>query len=183
MFFVAVAAGVPTAHALPVLDATPSRPHVRVHGDWANVVPCAIPRSGDPGSEVPPRTVSFGCTGSTAYEGDWVGHAVYTATATADFERGVAYGTAEQWFYGTYATDGTSGSMLWRSVFTLDLATGAFHDTSSIVAGTCGFEGSKGKIEFEGLDHAGLVGGMYAGSWTRSPTPAQELCVPGAPPE
>lgn len=119
----------------------------------------------------------------TEYTGDWVGHVVFTASGTVDMETRQADATAEQWFYGIYAKDGSSGSIHFRSVVHIDLSTGAFHDTSWILDGTCGFAGSSGRIEFEGAQPAGLVGsGGYVGSWSSTTPRTQSIpCDPGIP--
>jgi hypothetical protein len=151
-----------------------------IEGLWVNDIPC-LPYTGQPGPGLPPASAEFSCAGTSVYTGDWTGHTSYTATGTVDVERREAVATAEQWFVGTYTGDGSVGAIHFRSVVHLDLTTGAFHDSSLILDGTCAFEGSKGWVEFEGLSAAGALGGTYVGSWKRKATDSDPLCDPGAP--
>lgn len=163
-----------TAWLLPIVIGTmaaalPARAdHAKLRGQWYDDgSPCLIPTGGRLGPGVPPETISFGCIGGSIYDGDLIGHTVYTAWGTVNLETGDVHATAEQWFTGVYARDGGFGTLHFRSVVDANLSTGEFRDWSVILGGTFSFAGSRGWLDFTGLPLTRGLAGSYVGSLAR----------------
>lgn len=146
--------------------------NAKIRGNWYDDgAPCLIPTGGAPGPGVPPESVSFGCVGGSVYDGDWIGHTIYSAQGTVDLETGDVHATADQWFTGIYGRDGSFGSVHFSSIVDANLWTGEFYDSSVIVGGTGAFAGSRGRIEFTGFVLTRGLAGSYVGSWSRPGRP------------
>jgi hypothetical protein len=146
--------------------------NAKIRGNWYDDgSPCLIPTGGSLGPGLPPTSVSFGCVGGSVYDGDWIGHTIYTAQGTVDFATGDVHATATQWFTGIYARDGSFGSVHFSSILNANLSTGEFYDSSVILGGTGAFAGSRGRIEFTGFVLTRGLAGSYEGSWSRPARP------------
>lgn len=146
-----------------------------VRGGWVNDAPCLIV---DPnGTSVDPDAPSMEitCTGTTFWNGGFTGRTVITVQARID-ARGNIEGTADEWFYGVYTADNTTGGLHMTHRFSVDGATGGFVSEATLTGGTCGFAGSKGAGTFIG--HSTFGG--YTWSWKRDPgaATAPPTCSP-----
>ena len=152
---------------------------ITVRGAWFNDVPAfyCYPGTIKPGPGTPPGSVQLSCLGGSAYAGAWTGHTQFTQASTV-YQNGDIRGTYDEWFYGIYTADDTTGGIHWHGTYGVDAATNAFFADATIIGGTCGFAGSTGTVSFSGIS----TNGGYVGSWSHPHSAVDELCDPVMPP-
>jgi hypothetical protein len=138
----------------------------------AEVCSAATPHSGDP------TKVDVACDASSTYTGGLDGETRDHLTATVDLATGdITEGAFDEWFYGTYSgEDGSLGGLHYAGSFFIDGKTSSFHATAKILGGTCFFKGSRGTVNFDGME---VYGGFVMKLIRPAPVPASDsTCNP-----
>lgn len=147
--------------------ATPARADaasVPVTGTWQALLPDVITSFEPSGAD--PTKGAFTAVGSTLWNGSWTGVTTYTVRGTIDLVTNANSGTLAETFTGGSSAAG-SGTIDLTETFLLD-ATGHLTIRTSIVAGSGDFQGSHGRVDFDGHMISIATGsGTYNGRWLR----------------
>jgi hypothetical protein len=146
------------AAVVVVVPASAQARVVHVNGSWETLLP-AIPTGFDL------ATGHYHAKGGSLWQGSWIGTTAVTAEGTIDLLSGDVDGNIRETFFGVANHVGT-GTLRFREQFTIDGTTGAFHLVARIKRGGGDFEGSSGKVHFDGRTlPTGQGAGTYSGHW------------------